>query len=250
MGADNKLDTVTINDPNDPNSDVTMGKYNVTVTVGPASETKRQLAAEQMMAFVNAVPQIAGNVMDLVADAQDWPNSIEFARRFKMMLPPGMVPADEMTPEMQAMQAQNMQAQQAQQKIQMLEIEAKLGQMSAKTSAENARAHLSVAQAYKAVLDAHSRADDVSQKAETAQLRTALDALDQHNTLAAEDRQHVLDVLKTLADTHATVASGNAANAQADATAAVAANPPADGDGQDSETSADASQETGNGATQ
>ena len=172
------------------------------------------------------------------------------ARRFKMMLPPGMVPQDEMTPEMVQMQAQNQAAQQAQQKIQMLEIEAKLGQMSAKTSAENARAHLSVAQAYKAVLDAHSRSDDVAQKAETAQLRTALDALDQHNALAAEDRQHVLDVLKSLADMHATVASGNAANAQADATAAMAANPPADGDGQDSEGSADQSQDTGNGATQ
>jgi hypothetical protein len=68
----------------DKNSDVTMGKYSVTVSVGPASETKRTLAAEQMMAFVNAVPQAAANVMDLVAEAQDWPKATEFARRFKM----------------------------------------------------------------------------------------------------------------------------------------------------------------------
>jgi hypothetical protein len=30
--------------------------------------------------------------MDLVAEAQDWPKSTEFARRFKMLLPPGMIP--------------------------------------------------------------------------------------------------------------------------------------------------------------
>jgi hypothetical protein len=59
---------------------VTVGKYGVTVSVGPASETKRTLAAEQMMAFVNAAPLVAEMVMDLVAEAQDWPKSGEFAR--------------------------------------------------------------------------------------------------------------------------------------------------------------------------
>jgi hypothetical protein len=250
MGADSKIDTITINDPSDPNSDVTMGKYNVTVTVGPASETKRQLAAEQMMGFVNALPQVAGNFIDLVAEAQDWPMSIEFARRAKMLLPPGMIPPDEMTEEMKAMQAQNQQSQEMQQKVQLLELQTKLANMNAKTSEAEARGHLSVAQAYKAVLDAHSRQDHVAQQNETAQLKVALDALDQHNTLSAEDRQHALDVIMALAKTHQTVAAGNAANANASATTAIAANPPADGDGQDSEGSADQSQDSTNGVTQ
>jgi hypothetical protein len=107
IGRDDKTSVMTINDPSDPNSDVTIGKYGITVDVGPASETKRTLANEQMMAFVNAMPQAAGVVMDLVAEAQDWPKSGEFAKRFKMLLPPGTIPEDEMTPEMKAMQAQN-----------------------------------------------------------------------------------------------------------------------------------------------
>ena len=50
--------------------------------------------------------------MDLVAEAQDWPKSTEFARRFRMQLPPGIIPDDELTPEMRA--AQQAQQQQAQ----------------------------------------------------------------------------------------------------------------------------------------
>jgi hypothetical protein len=89
IGRDDKSSVMTINDPSDPNSDVTIGKYGVTVDVGPASETKRTLANEQMMSFVNAMPQTASVVMDLVAEAQDWPKSGEFAKRFKMLLPAG-----------------------------------------------------------------------------------------------------------------------------------------------------------------
>jgi hypothetical protein len=102
---------MAINDPSNPNSDITAGKYGLTVDVGPASETKRALANEQMMAFVNAMPQAAAMVMDLVAEAQDWPKSGQFAKRFKMALPAGTVPEDELTPEMKAMQQQNAELQ-------------------------------------------------------------------------------------------------------------------------------------------
>ena len=232
MGADNKVDTITINDPSDPNSDITVGKYNVTVSVGPASATKRALAAEQMMAFVNAVPQIAANVMDLVADAQDWPQSIEFARRFKMMLPPGMLTPDEMTPEMQQMQQANEQKQQQATQIQLLQLQSKMALESAKTAEGQSRAHLSIAQAYKAILDAHARQADVAQKGENAGIKTALDAIDQHNAIGAEDRQYELDALASLTQAHNTLASANATNAQATATAAGVGDP-ANGDGQD-----------------
>lgn len=192
IGRDGKAALQVINDPSDPNSDVTMGKYSLTVSVGPASETKRTLAAEQMMAFVNAAPQIAGTVMDLVAEAQDWPKSTEFARRFKMMLPPGMLPADEMTPEMQQMQAQNTQAQQAQQQLEAAQAQTVQALNMAKAADANARAQLARAQAYKAILDAHSRAADVQGKNDDRGMQQALDALDQHNSLEHEDRQHEL----------------------------------------------------------
>lgn len=172
-----------------------MGKYGVTVSVGPATETKRALANEQMMAFVNAAPQTAASVMDLIAEAQDWPKSGEFARRFKMQLPPGMVPEDEMTPEMQQMQAANQQMQQMQQELAQAQAQATIADLSAKAKNNEARANLALAQAYKAVLDAQSRKSDVEGKnderltnADNVEFDQVMKTLDQHNALAHEDR--------------------------------------------------------------
>jgi len=195
IGRDDKMLLQKINDPSDPNSDVTMGKYGVTVSVGPATETKRALANEQMMAFVNAAPQTAASVMDLIAEAQDWPKSGEFARRFKMQLPPGMVPEDEMTPEMQQMQAANQQMQQMQAELEQAQAQAQIADLSAKAKNNEARANLALAQAYKAVLDAQSRKSDVEGKnderltnADNVEFDQVMKTLDQHNALAHEDR--------------------------------------------------------------
>lgn len=195
IGRDDKAIMQVINDPNDPNTDVTLGKYAVTVSVGPASETKRTLAAEQMMAFVNAMPQSAGVVMDLIAEAQDWPRAGEFARRFKMLLPPGTIPADEMTPEQQQMQQMQEQIQAAQAQLQEAMAQADLAGKQAKAANDEARARLAEAQAYKAILDAQSRARDVASKNEEREakiddmeFREVMDVLDQDNRLVAEDR--------------------------------------------------------------
>lgn len=195
VGRDDKTVMMTINDPSDPNSDVTVGKYGVTVAVGPASETKRTLAAEQMMAFVNAMPQTASVVMDLVAEAQDWPKSGEFAQRFKMLLPPGTIPEDEMTPEMKAAQVQNQQMQQMQQQIAEAMAQADLAGKQAKAANDEARARLAEAQAYKAILDAQSRAADVASKSQERESKMegqefgqVMRMIDQHNSLVGEDR--------------------------------------------------------------
>ena len=201
MGRDDKAVLQVINDPSVPNSDVTIGKYGVTVDVGPASETKRTLANEQMMAFVNAMPQTASMVMDLVAEAQDWPKSGEFAKRFKMALPPGVIPEDEMTPEMLAMQQANQKAQALQQQLVQAQAEADIAKKRGDASNAEARANLAMAQAYKAILDARSRAADVAGKnverdsiGDDRELRGAMDLLDQHNQLQHEDRTHELAV--------------------------------------------------------
>ncbi len=195
IGRDDKTILQAINDPSEPNSDMTLGKYGVTVSVGPASETKRALASEQMMAFVNAMPQSAAVVMDLVAEAQDWPKAGEFARRFKMLLPPGTIPADEMTPEQQQMQQMQEQMQGMQAELEQAMAKAELDGKVAKAANDEARARLAEAQAYKAILDARSRAADVASKTgereakiDDMEFREVMDTLDQENRLIAEDR--------------------------------------------------------------
>jgi hypothetical protein len=153
------------------------------------------------------MPQTASMVMDLVAEAQDWPKSGEFAKRFKMALPPGVIPPDEMTPEMQALQDQNSKLQAAQQALAAAEQQAKTNKMLADGANAEARARLAEAQAYKAILDARSRAADVTGKnierddhEGERDFRRTLDSIDQHNDLAQQDREHALDVHKTTLD--------------------------------------------------
>jgi len=198
LGADNKATLQVINDPSDPNSDVTIGKYGVTVAVGPATVTKRALAAEQMMAFVNAAPDTAGTVMDLVADAQDWPKADEFARRFRMSLPPGMVPEDEMTPEMKAMQQQQGQMKEMEAQLAAANAKADLALKEAKASQAEAAARLAEASAYKAVSDAQARMADVESKVTDREVQQTLKGLDQHNDMIANDRDHELNTVTQL----------------------------------------------------
>jgi hypothetical protein len=93
-------------------NDLTTGKYDVTVSVGPSYSTKRIEAADSMMAFVQAVPQ-AGQVSgDLIARAMDWPGANALADRLEKLLPEGMIDKDVPPEQKQAMQDQ-MRAQQA-----------------------------------------------------------------------------------------------------------------------------------------
>jgi hypothetical protein len=71
--------------------DLTVGKYDVVVTIGPSYSTQREEAAEGMMAFMSAIPpQAAMMVADLVVKNLDWPGAREFEKRFKALLPPGI----------------------------------------------------------------------------------------------------------------------------------------------------------------
>ena len=71
-------------------NDITVGEYDVAVTVGPSYTTKRIEAAESMMQFMQAVPQAAALVADLFAKSMDWPGSEKIAKRLAKTLPPGI----------------------------------------------------------------------------------------------------------------------------------------------------------------
>lgn len=117
---------------------LTVGKYDVRVSVGPNYTTRRQEAAESMMSFVQAFPQSAQVVGDLVAKSMDWPNSDEFVERLKKVLPPQFRDMQDMDPEEQQ-QAQQQQAQQ-QQAEQMGRAKAEADITKSMAEAEEARA--------------------------------------------------------------------------------------------------------------
>lgn len=95
--------------------DLTVGKYDVTCEAGPSYTTKREESSEQMMQFVQAFPQSAPMIGDLIAKNLDWPGADDIADRLKAMLPPQ---AAGQNPQMQQMQQQMQQMdQQARQAV-------------------------------------------------------------------------------------------------------------------------------------
>lgn len=74
--------------------DVSAGKYDLTVEVGPSYGSKRQEAADQMTQLIQAFPQAAPVIGDLVAKNLDWPDHEEVARRLHALLPPQLQAAD------------------------------------------------------------------------------------------------------------------------------------------------------------
>lgn len=220
IGDDGKSILQEINTPGSIENDVTLGKYYVTVTTGPSTVTKRQLAAEQMATFVNAIPQQAQNFIDLVAEAQDWPKSNEFARRARMLLPPGMVPQDEMPEEMQAMQQQNQQIQQMQMQIEMAKQQAEIASMQAKAANDEARARLAEAQAYKAISDANARMLDVQSKDDDREVKQVKDIAEfvhgreERDQNRAEDREDRLEEMQFNRAQMASNTNGSGGNEQ------------------------------------
>ena len=132
LGQDGKDDMVAINDFKNPATiDITTGKYDVTVDVGPSYATKRIEAAANMMNLCNAMPNILAVAADLIVDAQDWPGADKIAARLKLAIPPDMLTPDEQTPATKA----KAQAQQAQQQQQMkMAVQEALADYMEKTS--------------------------------------------------------------------------------------------------------------------
>ena len=71
-------------------NDLTMGRYVVSATTGPAFNTQRMEAVASMMDFARTSPEIASMIMDLIAESMDWPGATKIANRLKKLLPPGI----------------------------------------------------------------------------------------------------------------------------------------------------------------
>lgn len=98
-------------------NDLTRGKYDVTVTVGPSFSTQRQEAAETYTNMVQGNPALFPIIGDIIARNLDLPGADEIADRLKAMLPPQIQALDqkegaELPPEAQAAMAQAAQVMQ------------------------------------------------------------------------------------------------------------------------------------------
>ena len=95
--------------------DLSKGKYDVTVETDPSYTTKREEAANQMMMFMQSMPNAAPLIGDLLAKSLDWPGADDIADRLQAVLPPEVKGQN---PQVMQMQQQLQQMQMASQQMQ------------------------------------------------------------------------------------------------------------------------------------
>jgi hypothetical protein len=100
LGEDGTPQSVPLNQPTQPPQmpgvkvppgltkvfDLTVGKYDVVVKAGPSYGTKREEAAEQQIAFMQAVPAMAPLMTDILADNLDWPQADKLKERIEQQM--------------------------------------------------------------------------------------------------------------------------------------------------------------------
>lgn len=97
-----------------------IGRYQVTVTIGPSYATKRIEAEESQMDFIRAVPQVGPIIADIIAKNSDWAGAEEIAARIAKTQDPKLLQPnrDDMSPQVQAL-IQGLQGQLQQQALQL-----------------------------------------------------------------------------------------------------------------------------------
>lgn len=66
--------------------DLSAGQYDVVIKAGPSYGTRREEAAEQQIAFMQAVPQMAPLMTDILAENLDWPQSDKLKQRIEQQM--------------------------------------------------------------------------------------------------------------------------------------------------------------------
>lgn len=178
--------------------DLTVGTYDVTITVGPSYQSRRQEFVESVLELVKAAPQIMGVVVDLLVRNFDWPGAQEIADRLKKMLPPQLQDNSEdqppVPPQLQAQIQQGLQKMAQDQAV----IQALSAKVQALQSTLEAR-----------VLDAESRERIATMnnqvKILTAQMASKSAELQHLAALDYKGTEHQLDLRQDLLHEHVTI---------------------------------------------
>lgn len=89
--------------------DLTLGKYDVEVKTESGDKTRRETAIEQLSFVLQTNPEAATLIMDVFVGNLDIKDASKIAKRFKAMLPPQVIAAEEESekdnPEVEALQA-------------------------------------------------------------------------------------------------------------------------------------------------
>jgi hypothetical protein len=124
--------------------DPSVGRYDVRIATGPSYTTKRRENAEAMIEFVQAIPNAAPLIGDIIAKNLEWDGAEEIGERLKLALPPEIQEAiagenseGDVKAELKAAQAQLQQMEQQMQMMQAQSQELMQGLQQAMQELEN-----------------------------------------------------------------------------------------------------------------
>jgi hypothetical protein len=180
-----------------PVNDLTRGKYDVTITVGPSYATQRMETLEVMLQMTQANPGIWGVAGDIIAQMLDSPKSEALAERLRTMLPPQIqqqiasgkpLPAEAQA----AINQANATMAQVEQMAAVVQ-EAKAEADQSKAEAEKAKANVDTAIAKLQTEEARFEAYIAQKKAELLQqeLQTKAEGMEADQG-RGEERDHIL----------------------------------------------------------
>lgn len=175
-----------------PLNDLTRGRYDVAITVGPAFSTQRQEAAEIYTQMVQANPALFPIAGDLIMRSLDLPYADKMAERMKTLLPPAIQEMEAskkpVPPEVRAAMQQAEQAMaMAQQHSQLVQAAASELEQE-KAAADKAKNEVKIAVAEFEVKRAEFERDVAKALADIAK-RDADSAMKQGETDSANDRE-------------------------------------------------------------
>lgn len=165
--------------------DISVGEYDVAVSVGPSFQSRRQEVNEMVTKFVEAYPDAFPVVGDLLVASSELPIGRKVAKRLKNwamkqgVLPPEMEDGEEMPPEavaqIEALTSQLEQAQQAMQEMQQqIQVDAT-----------------------KAQADAQMKSAELQSKEKIAQLQASVDVAIAELKAANDATRNDVDLAKT-----------------------------------------------------
>jgi hypothetical protein len=207
IGEDGTPESVTINEQTVGKvlNDVTVGRYDVVMDTGPGYQTKRLEAAEMLMEFAKADPDVLKVAGDIIARKIDAEGMDELADRLAMANPLAQIDKEipkDVDPKVKAMLAGLMaQLQQAKQQVQQLSME-KQAHVFGAMAKEQAAAQRDAAKEHAAT----SR-EMLKEDAETQRLHTK-ESAETHRELlrlGAERQMNTQDNHTSLIETMATL---------------------------------------------
>lgn len=193
-------------------NDLSRGKYDVTVSVGPSFMTQRQEAVEAYSAIGQANPMLWQAAGDLMFKAMDLPYSDQIAERWKAMLPPQiqqtlMQDAKQSPEMMQAMQMANqameqvkqqgMMVQQAAEEAQQIKTDADKASSDAQLAQAAVKVQMANLQAQQAKLDEHYaqlQLDLMKQQAQIQEAQESQGVMNDRETLSAELQRAIAEI--------------------------------------------------------